>query len=304
MINVRLIQIVHASNPTPGTCNVAKVISDRTQQEIAMTNNFKLLPAAAVVIGCGAISAPAWADEDEIPFAEAHLFFELNDTDGDLGIHALIDGDPWKTLKIEDTKERRMLNVRVNGRLRRQGLTEFFFESAEPDFEELDPKVFFKRFPAGTYEIEGYTLKGEEMESETKLTHLIPAPPEASVNGRLIAKECDEDEAEYDAPLASPPITISWPEVKESHPELGKPTSSKKIKIHNYEVVVEVEIDDDFSSVMHVTLPPDQTSMSIPEEVIALAEDESQIKYEVLVRESSYNQTALESCFVLDLKQN
>ncbi len=266
-----------------------------------MTNNFKLLPAAAVVIGCGAISAPAWADEDEIPFAEAHLFFELNDTDGDLGIHALIDGEPWKSLKIEDTKERRMLNVRVNGRLRRQGLTEFFFESAEPDFDELDPKVFFKRFPAGTYEIEGYTLEGEEMESETELTHLIPAPPKAKVNKLPIAEECDEDEAEYDAPWASPPITISWPEVKKSHPELGNPTSSKNIKIHNYEVVVEVEIDDDFSSVMHVTLPPDQTSMSIPEEVIALAEAESQIKYEVLVRESSYNQTALESCFVLDL---
>jgi hypothetical protein len=266
-----------------------------------MTNNFKLLPAAAVVIGCGAISAPAWADEDEIPFAEAHLFFELNDTDGDLGIHALIDGEPWKSLKIEDTKERRMLNVRVNGRLRRQGLTEFFFESAEPDFDELDPKVFFKRFPAGTYEIEGYTLEGEEMESETELTHLIPAPPEAKVNGRSIAKECDEDEAEYDAPvITSSTVVISWEPVGLSHPNLGSPTSAP-IDVHNYEVVVEVEIDDDFSSVMQVTLPPDQTSMSIPEEVIALAEAESQIKYEVLVRESSYNQTALESCFVLDL---
>lgn len=78
--------------------------------------------------------------EEEMPFSEAHLFFELNNTDGDLGIHALIDGDAWEKLKIEDPKEREILNVRVGGRLQRQGLTEIFFESAEPTFEELSPQ--------------------------------------------------------------------------------------------------------------------------------------------------------------------
>ncbi|UCD82196.1 MAG: hypothetical protein JSW26_12455, partial [Desulfobacterales bacterium] len=33
--------------------------------------------------------------KDEISFDEAKLFFELNNTDGDLGIHALIDGEAW-----------------------------------------------------------------------------------------------------------------------------------------------------------------------------------------------------------------
>ena len=45
------------------------------------------------------------ADDDEddaVPFDEARLFFELNDTDGDLGIHGKIDGDEWKKLEIED----------------------------------------------------------------------------------------------------------------------------------------------------------------------------------------------------------
>ncbi len=32
-------------------------------------------------------------NDDEVPFDEARLFFELNDTDGDLGIHGKIDGD-------------------------------------------------------------------------------------------------------------------------------------------------------------------------------------------------------------------
>ena len=32
-------------------------------------------------------------DEDEIPFEEGRLFFELKDTDSDLGFHGKIDGD-------------------------------------------------------------------------------------------------------------------------------------------------------------------------------------------------------------------
>ena len=72
-----------------------------------------LVPVVALILGAAA--PELWAgghdddDDDEIPFDEAELFFELNNTDGDLGIHALIDGDAWKRLTIEDTKERKML---------------------------------------------------------------------------------------------------------------------------------------------------------------------------------------------------
>ncbi len=152
-----------------------------------------------------ALAASPWAfadddgDDDEIPFDVAEVFFELNDTDGDLGIHALIDGDPWKRLTIEDTRERKMLNIYVRGRLRHQGLTEIFFESAEPMFDELSPDKFFHRFPEGTYEIEGKTLDGVELESETEITHAMPAPPAAMVNGIPMAEQCDDEEPGYDA---------------------------------------------------------------------------------------------------------
>ncbi|TET94388.1 MAG: hypothetical protein E3J26_04640, partial [Candidatus Zixiibacteriota bacterium] len=106
-----------------------------------MTRDMRMLPVflvAAVALILGTAAPNCWAnDENEIPFDEASIFFELNDTDGDLGIHALIDGEPWKYLKIEDPREREMLNIRVKGRLRRQGLTEIFFESAEPPGDEL-----------------------------------------------------------------------------------------------------------------------------------------------------------------------
>ena len=144
-----------------------------------MTKYPRFFPTAAVALSVGLAAQPGWAngEEGEIPFDDAELFFELNNTDGDLGIHALIDGEGWKRLVIEDPNDRKMLNVRVKGRLRRQGLTEIFFESAEPTFDELAPADFFARFPAGTYEIEGVTLEGDELESETELTHTMPAPP-------------------------------------------------------------------------------------------------------------------------------
>ncbi|MGH8243147.1 MAG: hypothetical protein ACRETY_07320, partial [Steroidobacteraceae bacterium] len=35
-------------------------------------------------------------DEEELEFEEAGLFFELNDTDGDLGLQGFVDGEAWK----------------------------------------------------------------------------------------------------------------------------------------------------------------------------------------------------------------
>ena len=98
------------------------------------------MAAAALLTGAAAPAGSQQEEEQEIPFAEASLFFELNDTDGDLGIHGLVDGDEWKKLEIEDPFERSMLDIQVTGRLRRQGLTELFFESAEPTFDELPPR--------------------------------------------------------------------------------------------------------------------------------------------------------------------
>lgn len=254
-----------------------------------------LIALVALILGAGAPGA--WAEDDddeEIPFDEAHLFFELNDTDGDLGIHALIDGDAWKKLEIEDPNERRMLNVRVTGRLKKQGLTEFFFESAEPTFDELAPADFFKRFPEGTYEIEGETLDGEELESEVELSHVMPAPADGiTLSGMAI----NLDDVDCDDPSTIPsvagPVTIAWDAVTMSHPNADGGGAAVQppvpVTIHNYQVVVEVE-----DSELSVILPPDVTSMTIPPEFLDLGDE---FKYEILAREENFNQTAVESCF-------
>lgn len=263
-----------------------------------------IVPVVALILGAAA--PELWAgghhdDDDEIPFDEAELFFELNNTDGDLGIHALIDGEAWKRLTIEDPKERKMLDVKVKGRLRKQGLTEIFFESAEPTFDELAPEDFFRRFPAGEYEIEGITLEGEEMESEVELTHVMPAPPAPTVNGDPMAVQCDDEEPGFDAPVVSAPVTIAWDPVTMSHPDPEGGGAAVQppipVTIHNYEVVVEVETVDGFTSVSSIILPPGVTDFTVPAQFTGLGD---KFKYEVLAREESFNQTAVESCFVLE----
>ncbi len=245
------------------------------------------------VVALAAMSPPALAggdDDEEIPFSEAFIFFELNNTDGDLGIHAKIDGDAWKRLRIErDDNDRKLLDIRVRSKLRQQGLTELFFESAEPPFDELDPEVFFARFPEGQYDVEGITLDGEELESEMEITHLLPAPPEPSVNGQAAAEDCDAVLPVVDG---DNDVVITWPAVTMSHPELGR--TNEPIEVLNYEIVAEI---DETPFKVSAILPPDANSFVIPAEIIALGDE---IKFEVLVRESSYNQTAVESCFEVE----
>ena len=273
-----------------------------------MKNYSRIAAGIAVSLSLGTAGAhePWWNDDDdelEIPFEEAHVFFELNHTDGDLGIHSLIDGGPWAWIEIEDPYERRVLSVRASGRLRRQGLTEIFFESAEPTFDELAPRRFFRRFPEGTYEVSGYALDGSELESEVELTHAMPAPPVAYVNGLPMALQCDDEEDGYDATETSAPVVISWDPVTLSHPDADGAGAAVQppvpVSIYNYEVVVEAETEidgEEFVSVLSVILPPEITHLAIPD---GFLEQTDTFKYEVLAREESYNQTAVESCFEL-----
>ena len=58
-----------------------------------------------------------------------------------------------------------------------------------------------------------------------------------------------------------------------------------------------METEDEFTSVFSVILPPDAREFTVPAQFIALGE---KFKYEVLAREESFNQTAVESCFELN----
>jgi hypothetical protein len=60
----------------------------------------------ALLPGGGAALRSADQVEPAPAFTAAEIFLELNDTDGDLGVHASIDGGAWTNLKIEGPQRR------------------------------------------------------------------------------------------------------------------------------------------------------------------------------------------------------
>ncbi len=251
-------------------------------------------PKIPIFILAAAMSTSTLVVADEDPeFEEAFIFFELNNTDGDLGIHAKIDGDEWKRLEIEDSKGRRMLKINVKGRLKKQGLTELFFESAEPIFEDLAPEDFFKRFPEGTYEIEAETLEGEEFEAVAVISHVMPGPPGNGVVFGVTVNGLDADvigeDCVHSLTSVMPPVTIAWTPVTMSHPFIGTP--GELVTIDSYEVVVEI---DEETPVLSIVLPSDITEIEIPDAFIGLTDE---WKFEILAKLANGNATAVESCF-------
>jgi hypothetical protein len=216
----------------------------------------------------------------------AELFLELNDTDGDLGLHAEIDGEPWTHLEIEGPRDIELLTIVSRGALRGQGLTQPAYESAEPPFDELAPDHFFRRFPEGRYEVEGRAQGGGEMQSRAVLSHVLAAPPDnIFVSGARAAESCDDE----DLPAVSPPVFIDWDPVTASHPEIGK---TGKVEIRRYQLFVEAE-----GVKLGLDLPPDVTEFQVPAE---LTERASEFKFEIIVRTTTGNNTAVESCFLVN----
>jgi hypothetical protein len=243
----------------------------------------RVLLVALVIAGAGGAMS-ARQGQRPLRFAEAELFVELNHTDGDLGLHASIDGQTWTNLTIEGPGDRRLLNLLSLGRLRAQGLTQLAFESAEPTFEELDPAAFFRRFPEGRYEIEGITPDGQEIESMAVLSHVLAAPPSnVSVSGVAAAENCDAV-----LPVVSAPVVIRWDPVTSSHPEVGK---AGRVRIRRYQLFVERE-----GVKLSLDLPPTITEFEVPTGITELG---TEFKFEIIARTTANNNTAIESCFKL-----
>lgn len=240
-----------------------------------------LVSLSTIVLLSGAlVSMPDARAQRVDRFAEAELFFELNDTDGDLGLHASIDGEPWTELTIEN-----WLEISVDRELRSQGLTQLSFESAEPSFDELDPADFFRRFPEGRYRIQGRSTEGGRMESTAVLSHVLAArPANVMVNRVRAAASCDDP-----LPTVIAPVLIDWDPVTRSHPEIGK---QGPITVSDYQLFVE---GDGVS--LSLDLEPTVTQFEVPASVTDLGGKE--FKFEIIVRTTAGNNTAVESCFRL-----
>jgi hypothetical protein len=83
-----------------------------------------------------------------------------------------LDADDWERVIAVDPGHQRVFEIAGHGRLRELGLTELFFESAEPS-----PQEVLALFPPGTYEFSGRTVEGEKLFGSALLSHDLPPAP-------------------------------------------------------------------------------------------------------------------------------
>jgi hypothetical protein len=171
-----------------------------------------------------------------------------------------------------------------------QGLTENFFESAEPrclpDPEAPDEEVvplaeFLERFPAGDYLFDGKSTDDGVLAGTGELTHSLPAAPALlTFNGSLITwapgidlGNCHDPALVMDGVIPDP-VTV---------------------EVVGWEVVVEPTDDEvaDPLRVFRVQLPPDVVSVTVPEAFMDAYFDDGvfEFKVEVGAIEASGNQT-------------
>ena len=102
-----------------------------------------VLLAACLGVGSEA-AARGWNVE---AFDEAEVLVEINATDGDAGFQGMIDGKAWRSARLRGPRWRPLFHFSLFGSARKQGFTEFVWESAEPQFDELSFDEFLERFP-------------------------------------------------------------------------------------------------------------------------------------------------------------
>lgn len=232
--------------------------------------SFSLL--AAVALSVAAI-APGSQAAAEIPLSKARMIIEYNATAGDVGVQVLLDGEPWKNMKIFSPTGHRLLNITTTGSLNKQGLTELFFESSEPSLVEVPLEEFLERFPEGMYDFEGKTVEGEKIEGEATFTHVIPAAPVVV--------------SPQDGAVVDPnDCIIDWDPVTQTIGGAGA------ITIIGYQVIVE-QVEP--LRVLLIDLPASVTSLEVPPEFFLQADTVH--KFEVLAIEAGRNQTITESSF-------
>ena len=97
------------------------------------------------------------------PFDDAQVFIEFNATDEDLGFHATFDASGWKEAMICSPDGSKLFEVKAGGSTEMYGLSELFFEGAEPPLEDQPLSEFLSRFPEGEYLIVGMTTEGDAL---------------------------------------------------------------------------------------------------------------------------------------------
>lgn len=263
----------------------------------SVTINGLSLGAAGLLL---AGAASVWAGE---PFDEFGPLIEINATDGDVGFHTLLDGPAWKTAKLYDSDWDRMLKVRGTDDLDEQGLTEIFFESAEPlcwddgsGDEVVTLEEFLDRFEAGTYRARGRTLDNERLYADAELTHNLPGAP-------VVEVVVEFEDGDID-------VELSWnvgSDLGECLYPAGLIPDPASVPVVRWEIVVEPDEDQIPEGVafskFSAQVPGHISELQVSEEFIEAFTElgVDTFKYEVGAKEASGNQTFTEGEFEIEI---
>ena len=227
--------------------------------------------AAAVVLVFGLASTEVQAKT--IQLADSAIRIEINDTDGDGGIQIFLDGVGWDRMVVTDPDGNEVLDFSAAGSVGIQGITELFFESAEPSFDDQPLEELLELFPEGIYKFEGTTTEGDTLKGKARLTHALPDGPV------LVLPEEDDDAVDPDDTV------IDWDPVADPQGSM----------IVGYQVIVSQE-SGTFREFM-AEVGPETTTVTVPPEFMA---PDTEYKFEVLAIEASGNQTISEREFATD----
>ncbi len=220
----------------------------------------------AVIAAIALVSGLAAPEAAAVKLDETAIFIEINATDGDAGIQLFLDGEGWDTMQLTAPDGTVLLNVAAEGSIGIQGITELFFESAEPSFDEQPLEELLELFPEGIYRFRGTTTEGEVLRGRARLNHALPEGP-------VIVLPVEESVVPVDE------VVVEW---------LGVPDPPGG-RIVGYEVVVEK--DEGKLQVFKADMPAVARRIAVPEEFLRRG---TAYKAEVLAVEKFGNQTITE----------
>lgn len=271
----------------------------------------KTIKCALPILFLTALTTASPVTAEIVEWDELKLIIEINATDGDVGFHALADAGAWRWFRIDDPDGKKILAMRATGSLRDQGVTESFFESAEPlcepDEEEPDDLVvtfaeFIMRFPEGDYLFRANNNEGDRVKGTTELTYNLPAAPDISMT--------EDSEQPIDEVIIewAPGTDLGEKCHDQSLVDDGIIADPASVEIVGWEVVVEPDDEEaaDPLRKFSVQLPPEQTSVLVPVEFLErfFGEDIDEFKFEVGAIEESGNQTFSEGTFSINVNDD
>ncbi|HSB62045.1 MAG TPA: hypothetical protein VLI67_10015 [Vicinamibacteria bacterium] len=226
---------------------------------------------ATVALIVGATGPDAWAATKKL--AISRIYFEYNASANDLGVHVFLDGEDWRTLRIVNPAGTTIFTVEGKGPYAQLGLTELFFEGAEPTLgdgpDEVPLEDLLAKFPKGKYKFSGKTVEGNDITGTGTLSHAIPAGPSLHLPVSVVGGDT---------------LIISWDEVT------GRPNDDfpdEPINILGYQVIV---------GTFQVTVPATTTSVTVTPEFVGSLPSGTHA-FEVLAIEASGNQSISEGSF-------